>query len=72
MKRIPRKIKKIVKKSAEYGKTDFYNISNCHNWPNWGIIFLIPANRKSKRIGRYVIKFGRNVRKAYDNGLFDF
>lgn len=71
MKRIPRKLKKIAKKAVEYGSTNFSNFLRKENLPSHGVWFYIPANIKSNRKGRLVIKYGRKIMEAYYDGLFD-
>lgn len=72
MNRIPRKLKKIAKKSVSYGTTEFYNLYQGYKMPKFGIVFIIPGNMKSNKKGHIVVKFGKKIIEAYYNGLFDF
>lgn len=72
MKKIPRKLKKIAKKSVSYSNTEFFNSFQKCKFPNYGIAFYVPRSIKSNRIGRYIIIFGKKARVSYYEGLFDF
>lgn len=72
MKRIPRKLKKIAKNAISYGTNEFYNFCQRYNLPKNGVAFYIPGNIKKNKKGHHVVKFGKKVREAYYNGLFDF
>lgn len=72
MKRIPRKLKKIAKNAISYGTNEFYNFYQRYNLPKNGVVFYIPGNIKKNKKGHHVVKFGKKVREAYYNGLFDF
>lgn len=71
MNNIPRKLKKIIKKSVSFGTTEFYNYYQGYHFPKFGIVFFLPPNMKSNRKMRKVIKFGKKIREAYYIGLFD-
>lgn len=71
MNRIPRKLKKIAKKSVSYGTTDFITFK-AYKMPKFGIVFFIPGNMKSNKKGHNVVKFGKKIREAYYEGFFDF
>lgn len=76
MKRIPRKIKKIAKLCYMYGTTDEFNHDEydynriIHNYPKHGVLFLMII--KKEPYCKLIIKFGKNVRLAYNEGMFDF
>lgn len=72
MNRIPRKLKKIAKKSVSCVTTEFYNLYQGYKMPKFGIVFVIPGNIKSNKKGHNVVKFGKKIIQAYYNGLFDF
>lgn len=72
MKRIPRKLKKIAKNAISYGTNEFYNFYQRYNLPKNGVVFYIPGNIKKNKKGHHVVKFGKKIREAYYNGLFDF
>lgn len=72
MKRIPRKLKKIAKKSISYSTTEFCNFILKYRFPKFGVVFFIPGKLKSDKKGHNVVKFWKKIREAYYNGLFDF
>lgn len=72
MKRIPRRLKKIAKKSIGYSTTEFYNCYSLAKYPKHGIAFIIPNGIKTNKKTSVVIIFGKKTRFAYYSGLFDF
>jgi len=76
MKRLPRKIKKIAKNCLFYGDSEYYNHDDYnywtirHNYPKGCILFVLLKH--SKPYEKKVILFGKKIREAYINGMFDF
>jgi hypothetical protein len=74
MKRLPRKIKKLAKKSIQYGLTDDFiahpYLDREKRFPPYGVLF--EYEKKKSKYSYIKILFGKKMREAYEEGMFNF